>query len=50
MEQAEKLEVLRKLQAGRDALVEALAGVDDATAARKPSGERGPFLTAWSIW
>jgi hypothetical protein len=37
MEQAEKLEVLRKLQTGRDALGEALAGVDGAMAARKPS-------------
>jgi uncharacterized damage-inducible protein DinB len=37
MDEAEKLEVLRKLQAGRDALGEALAGVDDAMAARKPS-------------
>lgn len=43
MEQAEKLEVLRKLQAGRDALVEALAGVDGATAARKPASG------GWSI-
>jgi hypothetical protein len=37
MDEAEKLEVLRKLRTGRDALGEALAGVDDAMAARKPS-------------
>jgi hypothetical protein len=43
MDEAEKLEVLRKLQTGRDALGEALAGVDEATAARKPS------QAAWSI-
>jgi uncharacterized damage-inducible protein DinB len=36
MNEAEKLEVLRKLQAGRDALGEALSGVDDPMAARKP--------------
>ena len=42
MGEAEKLEVLRKLRAGRDALGEALAGVDDATAARKTSD-------GWSI-
>ena len=42
MDEAEKLEVLRKLQAGRDALGDALAGVDDATAARKTSD-------GWSI-
>jgi hypothetical protein len=36
MDETEKLEVLHKLQAGRDALGEALAGVDDATAVRKP--------------
>jgi hypothetical protein len=43
MDEAEKLEVLRKLQASCDALSEALAGVDNATAARKtPSG-------GWSI-
>jgi len=43
MEQAEKAEVLRQLHAGRDALSEALAGVDDAMAAHKPSRE------SWSI-
>lgn len=43
MEQAEKIEVLRQLQAGRDALGAALAGVDDAMAAHKPSHE------SWSI-
>jgi uncharacterized damage-inducible protein DinB len=43
MDEAEKLEVLRKLQAGRDGLGEALAGVDDATAARKPASG------GWSI-
>src|ERR1700761_7913841 len=43
MNEAEKLEVLRKLQAGRDALGEALAGVDDAMAARKPASD------GWSI-
>jgi len=37
MDDAEKLEVLRKLQAGRDGLGAALAGVDDATAARRPA-------------
>jgi hypothetical protein len=43
MEQAEKLRILRELQAGRNALEEAVAGVDEAMAARKPSHE------AWSI-
>lgn len=43
MEQVEKIEMLRQLQAGRDALGEALAGVDEATAAHKPSRE------SWSI-
>jgi DinB superfamily len=43
MDEVEKLEVLRKLRTGRDALSEALAGVDDATAARKPSNG------SWSI-
>jgi hypothetical protein len=43
MKKAEETEILRQLQAGRDALGQALAGVDDATAAHKPSRE------AWSI-
>lgn len=43
MEQAEKIEMLRQLQAGRDALGEALAGVDDAMSVHKPSRE------SWSI-
>jgi uncharacterized damage-inducible protein DinB len=43
MEKAEKVETLRQLQAGRDALGAALAGVDDALAVRKPA--RG----SWSI-
>ena len=43
MEQAEKLRILRELQAGREALGEAVAGVDDGMATRKPSHE------AWSI-
>ena len=43
MEQAEKLRILRELQAGRDVLGEAVAGVDDGLAMRKPSHE------AWSI-
>ncbi len=43
MEQAEKVEVLRQLQAGRDAMGAALAGMDDAMAAHKPSRE------TWSI-
>lgn len=43
MEEAEKLKMLRNLQAGRDALDEALAGVDDAVIAQKPA-EGG-----WSI-
>jgi uncharacterized damage-inducible protein DinB len=43
MEQAEKFGMLRELQAGRDALGEALASVDDAMAVRKPSHG------AWSI-
>jgi uncharacterized damage-inducible protein DinB len=43
METAEKVEVLRQLQAGRDALGDELAGVDDAMAARKPASG------GWSI-
>jgi hypothetical protein len=43
MEKAEKIEMLRQLQAGRDALGKALAGVDDAMSVHKPSGE------SWSI-
>lgn len=43
MEKAEKIEMLRQLQAGRDALGEALAGLDDAMAMHKPSRE------SWSI-
>jgi uncharacterized damage-inducible protein DinB len=43
MEKAEKIEMLRQLQAGRDALGDTLAGVDDAMAAQKPSRE------SWSI-
>jgi uncharacterized damage-inducible protein DinB len=43
MEKTEKVDVLEKLQAGRDALGEALRGVDDAMATRKPSCE------SWSI-
>jgi hypothetical protein len=43
MNQAEKLGILRELQAGRDALGEAIAGVDDTLARRKPSHEQ------WSI-
>ena len=43
MEQAERLTMLRELQAGRDALGEALSGVDDGVARRKPSHE------SWSI-
>jgi len=43
MDKAEKLGMLRNLQAGRDALGEAVAGVDEAMAARKPS------QGAWSI-
>jgi hypothetical protein len=43
MEHAEKVEALRELQAGRDALGAALVGVDDAMAAHKPSRE------SWSI-
>jgi len=37
MDKAEKLRMLRELQAGRDALGEAVAGVEEAMAARKPS-------------
>ena len=43
MEQSEKVEMLRQLRAGRDALGEALAGVDNALAAHRPSRE------SWSI-
>ena len=43
MEQAEKIEMLRQLQAGRDALGKAVAGVDEEMAAHKPSRE------SWSI-
>ena len=43
MDKAEKLGMLRNLEAGRDALGEAVAGVDEAMAARKPS------QGAWSI-
>ncbi len=43
MDEAEKLEVLLKLQTGRDALSGALSGVDDAMAARKPA------VGGWSI-
>jgi uncharacterized damage-inducible protein DinB len=43
MEQVEKIEMLRQLQAGRDALREALTGVNDAMAVQKPSRE------SWSI-
>jgi|SRR5580704_7234383 uncharacterized damage-inducible protein DinB len=43
MEKAEKIRILQQLQAGRDALGKALAGVDDATAVHQPS--RG----SWSI-
>jgi uncharacterized damage-inducible protein DinB len=43
MDQAGKIETLRQLQSGRDSLREALAGVDDAMAAHKPSPD------SWSI-
>ena len=43
MEQAEKLEVLQKLQDGRDALGEVLRGVDDVEASRRPASG------GWSI-
>lgn len=43
MDEAEKLRILTELQAGRNALGAALAGVDDSTATRKPSQE------AWSV-
>ncbi|MGA9588112.1 MAG: DinB family protein [Terracidiphilus sp.] len=43
MEQAEKLEILHELRTGSDALREAVAGVDEEIAKRKPSHE------AWSI-
>jgi len=43
MDQAGKIETLRQLQSGRDALREALAGVDDAMAVHKPSRD------SWSI-
>jgi hypothetical protein len=43
MEQSEKLEILRELRSGRDAFHEAVAGVDEEMARRKPSHG------AWSI-
>lgn len=43
MVEAEKAEVIRELKAGRDALRDAVAGVDDAMAASKPS------QGSWSI-
>jgi uncharacterized damage-inducible protein DinB len=43
MNESEKLEILGKLQAGRDALSDALAAVDEASATRKPA------LGGWSI-
>lgn len=43
MDETERLGTLRALQAGRDALGDAIAGVDDALARRKPSREQ------WSI-
>jgi hypothetical protein len=43
MEHAEKLGILRELQSGRDALSEAVAGIDEEMATRKPS------QGAWSI-
>ena len=43
MDESEKQAMLRELSAGRDALGEAVAGVDDTLAKRKPSPE------AWSI-
>lgn len=43
MDEPEKQAILRELKAGRDALGEAVAGVEDALAKRKPSAE------TWSI-
>lgn len=43
MDEAEKHSILRDLGAGRDALAQAVAGVDEALARRKPSPE------TWSI-
>ena len=43
MLETEKQEILRALQVGRDALGEALAGVDEKQACRKPAGG------GWSI-
>jgi uncharacterized damage-inducible protein DinB len=43
MEEVDKREILRSLQAGRDALGHALDGVDDSLATRKPAGG------GWSI-
>jgi len=43
MDEGERIGFLRELQAGRDALGAAVAGVDDSLAKRKPSAER------WSI-
>ena len=43
MDGTERAKILRELQAGRDALGAAIAGVDDELARRKPSHE------AWSI-
>lgn len=43
MDESEKQAMLRELSAGRDALGEALAGVDETLAKRKPSPE------SWSI-
>ena len=43
MEQAAKLEALRELRSGHDAFSEAVAGVDEETAKRKPAHG------AWSI-
>src|ERR1700760_3930600 len=42
MVDAEKLEILQQLQAGRDAVADAIAGVDHALATRKNSGR-------WSV-
>jgi uncharacterized damage-inducible protein DinB len=43
MERPEKLEVLQKLNSGRDALRKAVAGIDDAMAVRSP------FSGNWSV-
>jgi uncharacterized damage-inducible protein DinB len=43
MEESEKQAVLREFKMGRDALIDSLAGVDDALARRRPSHE------TWSI-